>query len=362
MALPLLLAGLSIATGALGVGGHLSAKETNEKAQRKAQAAQELYNHEKYALEQAQNKTEEVLLKLGYEKKYILDTSMQQFLNLYDKIKHVQIKESVGINEISKFMIEQQGAIELKQMVDIYSSAILSGATGTAAGIVVALAVSGTSSVVTGGLATAGRLLLAGNVSASAGIAGLALSSAATMTPLTAIAGPVILFTAISEDMKADENLEKAKVMYAEAEAASEKMKISENLCWAIFDRAEMFYDLLVDLNEMFSVCSSLLDGVISKKEGGTFQQKLSSQDFTEEDLKLIAVTRALAGAVKAVIDTPILSNDGSVSYESEKSYFKTVEKMHDLSLAVEGVEIDYGCEKIKARKVKRKYRAFNEK
>ena len=113
---------------------------------------------------------------------------------------------------------------------------IKSSATGAAAGAVVALAASGSLSVVTGGLATAGTALMAGEVSAAAGIAGSALSFGVAMTPLAAIAAPVILFTGISASMKADENLEKANTMYAQAEAASEKMKVSEMLCGAITD------------------------------------------------------------------------------------------------------------------------------
>ena len=353
MPIPFLLAGLGVAAGVIGAGGHLSAKETNERAQRKSQEAQELYNKAKYSLEQAQNTTEKALLKLGYQKKSILESSMRQFLTAYDKVKHIQVAESVGINEISKFTIDQQGAIEIKQMTDIYSSSIKSGATGAAAGAVVALAASGSLSVVTGGLATAGTALMAGEVSAAAGIAGSALSFGAAMTPLAAIAAPVILFTGISASMKADENLEKANTMYAQAEAASEKMKVSEMLCGAITDRSKMFDALLSNLNQMFSECSSLLVGVVNKKEGRIFKKKLTSKDFSEEDLKLIAVTRALAGAVKSVIDTPILSKDGNISYESENVYAQTVEKLPDFSQAVEEVKsIDYDVKSIEVKTV----------
>lgn len=351
MPIPLLLGGLAIAAGVIGAGGHLSAKETNEKAQRVSENAQELYNNAKYSLERAQNITEKALLKLGYEKKNVLDSSMHQFLSSYDKIKHIQVKESIGINEISKFTIDQQGAIELRQMTDIYSSSIKSGATGAAAGAVVALAASGSLSVVTGGLATAGTALMAGEVGAAAGIAGSALSFGAAMTPLAAVAAPVILFTGISASMKADENLEKANTMYAEAEAASEKMKVSETLCGAITDRSEMFDDLLVDLNKMFAECSGILAGVVRKKEGRVFKKKLTSADFSEDDLKLIAVTRSLAGAVKAVIDTPILSKDGDISYESENVYNQTVEKLPDFNQAVQEVKlINYNAKPIEAK------------
>lgn len=351
MPIPFLLAGLGVAAGVIGAGGHLSAKETNEQAQRIASDAQKMYNDAKCSLEQAKNKTEEKLLKLGYAKKNTLDSSMRQFLSSYDKIKHIQITESIGINEISKFSIGQQDAIELRQMTDIYSSSIKSGAAGAAAGTVIALAASGSLSIVTGGLMTAGTALVAGEVGMAAGIAGSALSFGAAVTPLAAVAAPVILFTGISASMKADENLEKANVMYAEAEAAAEKMKVSETFCDAITERSEMFNDLLLDLNEMFAECSSLLAGVIKKKEGRIFKKKLSSQDFSEEDMKLIAITRALAGAVKSVIDTPILSKDGEIYYESDEIYDQTRERLPDFNQAIEEVKmIDYNVKPIEVK------------
>lgn len=350
MPLPFLLGALAVGASVLGAGGHLTAKDTNERARRVAEDAQGLYNSAKKSLEQAQDATEKALLKLGYEKKNVLDSSMKVFLNSYEKVKNIELKESVGLDEISNFAIDQQGAIQLRKMTDIYSSTIKSGATGAAAGAVVALAASGSLTVVTGGLATAGSALLAGEVTAAAGIAGSALSFGAAMTPLAAVAAPVVLFTGISASMKADENLEKANAMYAEAEEASEKMKVSETLCNAIAKRSDMFDDLLTDLNSMFAECAGMMAGVIRKKEGRIFKKKLSLNDFTEEELKLMAVTRSLAGAVKSVIDTPILSKDGNIAYESEKTYEQTIEKLPDFNNAVEEVrQIDFKAKPIDA-------------
>lgn len=354
MPIPFLLAGLGVAAGVIGAGGHLSAKETNERAQRVSESAQELYNNAKYSLEAAQNETEKALVKLGYAKKNVLDSSMNQFLTTYDKVKHIQIKESTGINEISKFTIDQQGAIQLREMTNIYSASFASGATGVAAGAAVALAASGALPVVTGELALAGSALAAGEIGVAAGFAGSALSFGAAMTPLAAVAAPVILFTGISASIKADENLEKANAMYAEAEAASEQMKISEVLCGAISKKSEMFDDLLGDLNKMFAECSGLLARVVTKKEGRLFKKKLTSEDFTEEELKLMAVTRALAGAVKSVIDTPILSKDGTISYEAEEVYDGIVEKIPDFNQEVQDVRtLYYDVTPVPAKNVK---------
>ena len=124
-------------------------------------------------------------------------------------------------------------------MTDVYSSCFASSATGVAAGAAVALAACGALPIITGELSLAGSALAAGEISSAVGFAGSALSFGAAMTPLAAVAAPVMLFTGISASMKADENLEKANTMYAEAEVAVEKMKISETLCEAITEKSE---------------------------------------------------------------------------------------------------------------------------
>lgn len=362
MPIPFLLAGLGVVAGVIGAGGHLSAKETNEKAQRRSEEAQELYNSAKRDLERAQNRTEKELMNLGYQKKNVLDSSMRQFLRSYNKIKDINITFSAGLNELSNFTIDHQDALQLQEMTNIYSSSIKSGATGAAAGAVIALAASGSLPIVTGTLACAGSALLAGEVTAAAGIAGSALSFGAAMTPLAAVAAPVVLFTGISASMKADENLEKANVMYAEAEEAFEKMKVSKTLCNAISDKSEMFSDLLDELNEMFADCAEILEGVIRNREGRFFKKKLKSADFTENEINLIAVTRALAGAVKSVIDTPMLNDFGEISYEAEEVYNNTCKSLPCFSDNVAEVKsVDYSIKPITQPEFKVKHSRKND-
>lgn len=346
MPIPLIIAGL----GAAGIGalGHMSAKKTNEQAQSISADAQRIYNNAKNSLEKAQLNTEEVLLKLGYSKKNILDGSMKSFLESYEKIKEISFVQTVGLDELSRFNIDQQDVLQLQEMSNIYEQTIKSGASGAAAGAVVALAASGSLSIVTSELALAGSFLAAGQVSAAAGIAGSALSFGATMTPLAAVAAPVVMFTGISASMKADDNLLKAETMYSEAVAAAEKMKLSETLCAGISGRSEMLNEVLLELNVMFAECVGLLASVIKKKEGRIFKKQLTSADFSEDDLKLVAVTRALAGAIKAVIDTPILTSEGTISEESQDVYEQTMYRIPDFSQAVEEVKaIDYSTKTI---------------
>lgn len=351
MPIPLIVAGLSAIAGIIGIGEHMSAKEKNEKAQIVVADAQDLYNYSKYSLEKEKSNTENALLRFGYAKKKILDCSMKQFLHSYEKTKSIEVINSVGLDELSNYAINQDGAIQIRKMIDIYSSTISSGTTGAAAGAIIVLAANGSLSVVTGVLSMAGSTLAMGEVGAAASIAGSALSFGASMTPLAAIVAPAVLFTGLSASIKADENFEKAQSMYAEATAAAEKMKISETLCVAIANRSNMFNDLLLELDVMFSECASMLEAVVQKKSGFFGRKKIKAEKFTEEELKLIAVTRALAGAVKSIIDTPILSDNGTTSVDSEDIYNQVSYKLPVFSKTVKEIEsYDY---KVKPKELK---------
>lgn len=329
MPIPLFLLGVFAAGAtALGFGAQLEAKEINEKAQKVADDAQILYDDAKMSLEIAQGQTEKSLLKLGTSKKRVLETSIDQFLTVYDRIKNIELSESLGLDEIKHFTLEKQDVLELREMSNIYQSTFSSGAAGAATGAVISLAASGSLPVMTGALSVAGSALAAGEIGMAAGLAGSALGFGAAMTPLAAIAAPAVLFSGISANMKAEENLEKARTMQAEAEAAAEKMKTSELLCVAIADRADMFDNLLLELNTVFSNCTALLDAVTKKKIGFFRNKTVDANTFTENELELVAVTRSLAGAVKSVIDTPILTNKGTVSSKSQEVYEETKKKL----------------------------------
>ena len=339
MPIPLILGGLAVLGTAIGLSAQADAKEVNEKAQRLMNEAQSLYDQSKQSLEEAQKKTEHSLLALGTNKKIVLETSVAQFLSVYSRIKNIELSESIGLDEIQNFSIDKQDALQLQEMSNIYQSTFSSGAAGAATGAVIALAASGALPVVTGSLSIAGSALMMGEVGAAVGLAGSALSFGAAMTPLAAIAAPAILFSGINSSIKADENLEKARTVYAEAENASEQMKNSEILCEAIARRADMFDGLLHELNAMFSQCTAHLYNLVEKKRGFFKRKTVDASSFSEEELKIVAVTRALAGAVKAVIDTPILTAEGSISYEADDLYEETQKKLPAFNDAIDEVK-----------------------
>lgn len=357
MPLPFLVAGIAVAAGAIGAGGHLSAKKTNEEAQQISADAKRMYDNAKLSLETSKQKTEEALLALGKRKKKVLSTSVNQFTQVYNKIKKIELKESAGVSELSKFEISPEDALQLQKMADIYESNLSGAAAGAAAGTLIALASSGSLPLMAGLLSTAGSAVAIGELGMAASLASSAASLSLAATPLSVIAAPVMLFTGIQSSIKADENLEKANVMYSEAKAAVEKMKVSETMCNAIAKRARMYDNLLAELNNMFSESTSMLNGVIKKKEGIFKSKKLTSRNFDKYEIQLMAVTRSLAGAVKAVIDTPILSESGEVTENSKEVYDST--RTEIVKFKKEISEIKENNKKIKPVAVKTKNKAI---
>lgn len=316
MPMPWLVIGAGAAL--LGASQHSKVKKKNEEAQSYLQRAEKKYNRAKESLESAQHETESSLLALGTSKREVLQTSVRRFLLSWEKVKDVKLKESPGLNEISRFAITPAGALELAEMSDICQDKYSGAAKGVVTGGLISLAVSGSLPAVTGALASAGGALLAGNIAGAAGFAGSALALGAAVTPLAAIAAPVMLFTGFSANAKADENLSEARRTYSEAKRAVAKMETQETLCRAISERAEMFSALLSDVNAIFSPVTKTMERIISGKKTSFWSDKIKAEDLTDDECGVIAAARALAGAVKSILDTPILLGNGSINPGAE--------------------------------------------
>lgn len=270
---------LALGVGALGIYGHMDAQEMEEKAEGIAKDAQHMYKKARKALDREEEKAEEALWELGYEKKKVMVQSVQKFLKTYEYIKEIRLKETKGWNEIGKQTIDANGVIKLRELSDIYQRTWIEGSVETS-------------------------ILSTTLISLGAGL-------------LPSLIAPFTFSTALSASVRANENLEKAEAMYAEAELLSEKMRISKVVCKGIVEQAERFRKLLINLDDMFSKCVDLLDSIVQYQRRIHGNAPLLKEDFTDGELKLMAVTRALAGSVKAVIDTPILLQDGTVSDEA---------------------------------------------
>lgn len=319
MPIPFIIAGVAVATGIIGAGAHMSAKETNEKAQRRYEEAKELYDSTKEKLDESKAKAEKSINTIRNDISMVLTTSMAQFLDAYSKVKKVNFQSS---SEISELKFDKQDMLEIKKLTNIYQSQLKTGIAGA---------------VVGGGV-----------------VAGGALAAGAVFTPLAVVAAPIVLFTGISASIKADENLEKANAEFKKAEAAAEQMKISITKCKAVKKAANMYDELLNELNVMFAQCSAQFAAIVDKKTG-IFKTSINEDELTQNEIELMAVTRSLAGAIKSIIDISAIqlkAKEERTADENKKlSNYKGIDTPLLQAQANQALAIDYGVKPVPVSK-----------
>lgn len=320
MPLPFLAAGLAIL---LGVKAHSKAGELNEQAKNIAEHAETMYEAQRQQTQKAKKQVLKELTRVGQQKKMILLHPMQSFLASYGKLKKVGLVNSQGIDELSRlpqFPFEEKDALQLEQLTDVYQSIGTSAAEGAAVGALAGLAVTGTGTILS---ASAGAATAAGVAGATLDVAGTALGAVAA-APLSLLVAPVAVFTGLSAYSQAKDNLSKAKTNLAEVEEACEEMKTTAVLCEGIVKKAKMYEKLMMALTELFCHSIALQNAIIQKKEkkSRSFFNRWrgSNRPFTDDELKVFAVSRSLAGALKALIDVPML-DDGKISQAAEAKY-----------------------------------------
>ncbi|MBQ7168298.1 MAG: hypothetical protein IJR63_00165 [Synergistaceae bacterium] len=302
MPLPFLAWAAIAAVGGMGAVGHAVARDDQKEAESIARRAKRTYDDAKSSLESAAIIAESRLESLGRSKKEVYDTSMKRFMRSFERIQDIPDKNFPGMDELRNFRITPSDMIQLREMGSLYDGAFAAGAGAAAGAGFAALAANGSLSAV-------GSALMAGNI----GTALTGLGGALTATPLAVIGAPVMFFTALSASFKADENKEKARAMLAEAESKAEKMKTDETFCRAVGERADMFRGLLSRLNGMFAPCVDRLEDMVRSKTVYDPYRKISGYELSDNQLALCAVTGSLAGAVKSVLDVPILSGSREI-------------------------------------------------
>lgn len=299
--IPLLIAGVAAIGGGI---AHSKAKKTNEEANEILEYAKVLYEKEKEILLKAENDSKDAMVSLGKVKTYVLNTSVMQFLRGWERIKTVKFNESEAIFELKNFTIKEADVLDIREMLNIYENSVKSSAAGVAVG----------------------------------GLAAVAAGSLSVPVVAVFAAAPALLFSGLNANKKAKENYENALVVKYQSEEAVEKMKTTEVLYNAIAKRSEMFENLLAELNLMFSKCAYSLDKLTKKKYKYICKGKTENL-FTENELKLLAITRSLAGAVKSVLDTPILSADGELSEEWDAHYNEIESNISSFETKVKAIE-----------------------
>ncbi|MCM1210237.1 MAG: hypothetical protein NC318_01395 [Blautia sp.] len=323
MPIPYLFMGLWGGTATAGVGKTIKASQDNSQAKKIIERANEKVENAAKRLDKPRRQCEEALEHLGKEKITILNSSVREFLDLFERIKNVEFVDSLGLNELNNLhnlYIDHDVFGILKEMESFTSSladGIVAGVAGgafAAFGAYSAAATFGTASTGTAISALSGiaaknaTLAFFGGGSLAAGGLGMA-GGTAVLGGL--VAGPALLVMGLVTEAKASKNLDTAYANEAKAEEICEQLKAAEEQCIAIKRRTYLFYSILARLDAYFLPLLNQLRTVIAE-EGTDYSA------FTLEAKQTVAAAASIAATIKAVLDTPVLTEEGNLTSESE--------------------------------------------
>ena len=316
MPLPLLFIGIAAATGTFGVGSTIkagidanTAKLVNKSANEIVQQATDWVNAQRLACGRS-------LTQLGEEKLFVLSSSMTEFLDCFQKIKNVDFKDTEGLDELKKMHIDEQDIVEMRSLVNFAGSLAGGAVAGTAGGALaafgaygaaqaLAFASTGTAiSALSGAAATNATLAFFGGGSLAAGGLGMA-GGTAVLGGL--VAGPALMVMGLVAGGVAKKNLDKAYTNKAEAIQIASQLNVAGLQCETIRRRTYMFYNLLARLDTYFLPLIYIVSN-----EGEDYRA------YSADAKKVIASCASVAVSVKSVLDTPLLTDDGLLTDESE--------------------------------------------
>jgi hypothetical protein len=321
MPLPLIPILIGVGAGIIGAGKGIKAATDNSKAKDVNTAANNTVNNAKKLLEECRQKCNTSLESLGGKKLFVLDKSILRFVEAFEKLQNVEIEDSTGINELNKFRLDKQSFDALKEMGG-YAASILGGTAAGAMGGALA-AFGAYSGVMAFGAASTGTAIasLSGIAATNATLAFLGGGSLAagglgvaggTMVLGGLVAGPALLIMGFIIGAKASANLNNAYSNLAEAQKTAQELNTASILCNSIRRRSYMFERLLIRLDAVFFPLVFGMENIISEKG-------VDWRIFQPNEKHTVAAAASIAKAIKTVLDTPILTEDGKLTDESEQ-------------------------------------------
>ena len=321
MPLPLVFIVPAAAAGMAGAGKTVKSFMDSNKANKMTEDANLRVEDARQHLERSRNLCADALSNLGEEKLLVLNGSITRFMDAFERIKNVELSESLGLEELRKLRVDKESMAELKEMAKFAATVAGGVGMGVAGGALTAFgawsaastfaaASTGTAiSTLSGAAATNATLAFFGGGSLAAGGAGVA---GGMMVLGGIVAGPALLVMGLITGKKADEKLEIARANSAEADAICTELDNAAFKCDAIRRRTAMFYAFLARLDARFVPLIFQLEEVVAV-EGEDYSR------YSREAKSVVLKAATLAGSVKSLLDTPILSEDGALTEESAK-------------------------------------------
>lgn len=325
MPIPFIIGGIALIAGASGVKKGIDAKSDMDSADYYNRKAKRMANEAEALIESAKDKTKISVEDLGREKINVLSSSMMDFVNNFEKIKNIDLKESEGINELRNLNVSKEEFKQLKSAAFEAKDVAVNGLAAVGSGALVAYGTYGAvMSGTIGALASTGTAIgsLSGIAATNATLAWLGGGSLAVggygmaggmMVLGGLVAGPAIAIGGALMASQAKKALNDAYSNYDEAEAFMTQAKSIEKVLKGITTRANQLCKVLKELDLIFvKLVKSMM--FIMNNEG------IEWSKYKEESKQEIYKCVQVAKIVKIILDAQLLKQDGKLDKKSKEA------------------------------------------
>ena len=326
MPAPIVLGIIAATTALTGLKKGTDGIKKSQKADDIQKEVQKILDLSKKRMENNRKKTSESIQDLGKEKLEAAGVELKVFIENFSKIKNIKLSDCNILDECKNLGLSSNVELKSIKITVLNASDILSsGITGVGAGIllgwgtyggVMALGSASTGTAIaglSGVAATNATLAWLGGGAIAAGGGGMALGTAVLGG---IIAGPALLIAGGIFDAKAKEKLNNAYSNLAKAkkiESDIEKGIVELNY---IRFTANQVKNLLSKIRKYSYLSNYEMTKIIRKKTNWEL--------FSQSEKETIAIAVKQIQLIKKIIDTPLLSKEGTITPEIKK-----VEKIH---------------------------------
>lgn len=312
MPIPLLVWPLGM-LAAWGVKKCFDASSTNDEAQATNERAARIAEKAREEVVAARDETQAALEELGGVKLEAWRDSMGRFVELFGRLRHVELDDR-DAGAVGSLAVDLPQLAELRELSGYAEEALSGGVAGLGAGALVgvasyggavmfASASTGTAlATLSGAAATNATLAFFGGGALAAGGAGIA---GGMMVLGGLVAGPVLLVFGWVLASKADENLAEARKNLSKATEAASEHEVATTAMQGVTRLAKSFTQAIRRVDAAFGEALDVLEATIEKagRDYGRYSKK-------QREVVFLAVQ--FAQAMKTLLETPLLEKDGT--------------------------------------------------
>ncbi len=331
MPLPLIIGAAAAVAGLYGVAKGVSGAIDHNDAKKIGKNAEDIFNAANERLESQRESTNNVLEDYGQRKLRAFNGVILDFIKTYEKIKNIELSQSPEVDKLTSGDFSNQTLAGLRQDYQALKDAGLGLGAGLSGGaalafgayngtMLLATASTGTAISSLGGVAaTNATLAWLGGGSLAAGGYGMA---GGAMVLGGIVAGPALAIFGHIVGNKGEAALNKAKSNLEEANTISDESDL-------MVAKLEAIEKVTSQANSVFSKVSTKLRMSVGEINSVLAQEGVDFRSYSDEAKSAVFGSVKFAQLLKAMIDTPILDEEGNLVLSTEKRIQDVAEKLN---------------------------------